>query len=42
MPAKLAEPSVGGGAIDFTESSVPLQITAPSAAESIDGSKIGL
>jgi hypothetical protein len=42
MLAKLAEPSVGGGAIDFTEYTEPVQITAPSAAESIDGSKIGL
>jgi hypothetical protein len=40
--AKLAEPTVGGGAINFTEYSEPVQITAPSAAESIDGSKIGL
>ena len=40
--AKLAEPTANGGVITFTEYSVPLQITAPSAAESIDGSALGL
>lgn len=40
--AKLAEPTADGGVITFSEYSVPLQITAPSAAESIDGSALGL
>jgi hypothetical protein len=40
--AKLAEPTASGGTITFTEYSVPLQIAAPSKAESIDGSALGL
>ena len=42
MLAKLAEPSANGGVITFTEYSTPLTITAPSAAESIDGSALGI
>jgi hypothetical protein len=42
MLAKLAEPGASGGVITFTESSTPLTITAPSAAESIDGSALGI
>ena len=42
MLAKLAEPTSSGGVITFTEYTVPLTITAPSAAESIDGSALGL
>ena len=42
MLAKLTDPSSNGGVISFTEYSVPLQITAPSAAESIDGTALGL
>jgi hypothetical protein len=42
MLAKLAEPGSSGGVITFTESSTPLTITAPSAAESIDGSALGI
>jgi hypothetical protein len=40
--AKLAEPTTDGGVITFTESSTPLQITAPSGAQSIDGTQLGL
>jgi hypothetical protein len=40
--AKLAEPSASGGVIAFTEYSEPQAITAPSAAESIDGTKLGI
>jgi hypothetical protein len=39
---KLAEPTASGGVISFTEFSTPVAITAPSDAESIDGSKLGL
>jgi hypothetical protein len=42
MLAKLAEPTADGGVITFTEYSVPLQVTAPSDAESIDGTQLGL
>jgi len=42
MLAKLAEPGTSGGVITFTEYSTPLTITAPSAAESIDGSALGI
>jgi hypothetical protein len=42
MLSKLAEPGATGGVITFTESSTPLTITAPSAAESIDGSALGI
>jgi len=39
---KLAEPTANGGVIGFTEYSAPLAITAPPAAESIDGTKLGI
>jgi len=39
---RLAEPTANGGVISFTEYSQPQAITAPSAAESIDGSKLGI
>jgi hypothetical protein len=39
---KLGEPTTGGGVITFTEFSKPVAITAPSDAESIDGTKLGL
>jgi hypothetical protein len=42
MLAKLAEPGANGGVITFSEYSTPLTITAPSAAESIDGSALGI
>jgi hypothetical protein len=42
MLAKLAEPGASGGVITFTAYSTPLPITAPSAAESIDGSALGI
>jgi hypothetical protein len=42
MLAKLAEPGSTGGVITFTVYSTPLTITAPSAAESIDGSALGI
>jgi hypothetical protein len=42
MLAKLAEPGASGGVITFTEYSTPLTITAPTAAESIDGSALGI
>jgi hypothetical protein len=42
MLAKLAEPGASGGVITFTAYSTPLTITAPSAAESIDGSALGI
>jgi hypothetical protein len=42
MLAKLAEPGASGGVITFAEYSTPLTITAPSAAESIDGSALGI
>ena len=42
MLAKLAEPGANGGVITFTEYSTPLTITAPSAAETIDGSALGI
>jgi hypothetical protein len=42
MLVKLAEPGASGGVITFTEYSTPLTITAPSAAESIDGSALGI
>jgi hypothetical protein len=42
MLAKLAEPGSTGGVITFTEYSTPLTITAPSAAESIGGSALGI
>jgi hypothetical protein len=42
MLAKLAEPGASGGVITFTEYSTPLTITAPSAAETIDGSALGI
>jgi hypothetical protein len=43
MLAKLAQPSgSNGGVITFTEYSVPLEVTAPSAAGSVDGSALGL
>jgi hypothetical protein len=40
--AKLTDPTSSGGTITFSEYSVPLQVTAPSDAESIDGSQLGL
>jgi hypothetical protein len=40
--AKLAEPTASGGVITFSEYNVPLEVTAPSDAESIDGTKLGL
>jgi len=40
--AKLAEPTADGGVITFTEYSVPLEVTAPSDAESVDGTALGL
>jgi hypothetical protein len=42
MLAKLAEPGTSGGVITFAEYSTPLTITAPSAAETIDGSALGI
>jgi hypothetical protein len=39
---KLAEPTANGGVITFTEYSEPQTITAPSDAESIDGTKLGI
>ena len=42
MLAKLGEPGANGGVITFTEYGTPLTITAPSAAESIDGSALGI
>jgi hypothetical protein len=42
MLAKLAEPGATGGVITFTVYSTPLTITAPSPAESIDGSALGI
>ena len=42
MLLKLAEPSASNGVIAFTEYSAPQAITAPSAAESIDGTKLGI
>jgi hypothetical protein len=42
MLAKLAEPGSTGGVITFTVYSTPLTITAPSPAESIDGSALGI
>jgi hypothetical protein len=39
---KLAEPTASGGVISFTEFSKPVAITAPSDAESIDGTKLGI
>jgi hypothetical protein len=42
MLAKLAEPGASGGVITFTAYSTPLTITAPSDAESIDGSALGI
>ena len=42
MLVKLAEPGASGGVITFTEYSSPLTISAPSAAESIDGSALGI
>ena len=42
MLAKLAEPGASGGVITFTEYSTPLTITAPSPAETIDGSALGI
>jgi hypothetical protein len=42
MLAKLTDPTSSGGTITFTASSVPLKVTAPSAAESIDGTQLGL
>jgi hypothetical protein len=39
---KLAEPTASGGVISFTEFTKPVAITAPSAAESIDGTKLGI
>jgi hypothetical protein len=39
---KLAEPTTSGGVISFTEFSKPVAITAPSDAESIDGTKLGI
>ena len=42
MLAKLAEPGASGGVITFTEYSTPLTITAPTAAETIDGSAVGI
>ncbi|MGD0698605.1 MAG: hypothetical protein ABSA02_01850 [Trebonia sp.] len=40
--AKLTDPTSSGGVITFTVYSVPLEITAPSDAESIDGTQLGL
>jgi hypothetical protein len=40
--AKLAEPGANGGVITFTEYSTPLTITTPTAAETIDGSALGI
>ena len=40
--AKIAEPTATGGVIAFTEYSQPQAITAPSAAESIDGTQLGI
>jgi hypothetical protein len=40
--AKLAEPGASGGVITFSVYSTPLTISAPSAAESIDGSALGI
>jgi hypothetical protein len=42
MLVKLAEPTASGGVIGFTEYSAPLAIIAPSDAESIDGTKLGI
>jgi hypothetical protein len=42
MLARLAEPAASGGVIAFTEYSEPQAITAPSAAESVDGAKLGV
>jgi hypothetical protein len=42
MLAKLAEPGASGGVITFTEYTTPLTITAPSPAETIDGSALGI
>jgi hypothetical protein len=42
MLLKLAEPPPNGGVISFTEYGKPLPITAPSAAESIDGTELGI
>jgi hypothetical protein len=42
MLAKLAEPGTSGGVITFAEYSTPLTITPPSAAETIDGSALGI
>ena len=42
MLAKLAEPGANGGVITFTEYSTPLTITTPPAAETIDGSALGI
>src|SRR3984957_9492334 len=42
MLAKLAEPGANGGVITFSEYSTPLTITAPSPAETIDGSALGI
>jgi hypothetical protein len=39
---KLGEPTASGGVITFTEFSKPVAITAPSDAESIDGTKLGI
>jgi hypothetical protein len=39
---KLGEPTASGGVISFTEFSKPVPITAPSDAESIDGTKLGI
>jgi hypothetical protein len=42
MLVKLAEPTASGGVIGFTEYSAPLALIAPSDAESIDGTKLGI
>jgi hypothetical protein len=42
MLVKLAEPTASGGVIGFTEYSAPPAIVAPSDAESINGTKLGL
>jgi hypothetical protein len=42
MLAKLTDPTSSGGTITFAEYSVPLVVTAPSDAESIDGTQLGL
>jgi hypothetical protein len=42
MLVKLAEPAASGGVIGFTEYSAPLAIIAPSDAESINGTKLGI